>query len=218
MFFQKLSQPKVSYTTTYIENYLKSTKNRKLHLGCGENIIPTWLNSDLNEGEGRVSIDVTSDFALPRASFKYIYSEHLIEHVSYESGQKMLSECYRVLKVGGKIRVATPNLAFLIDIYQNPSSKLNKKYLTWAVKNFSPYAPKYLPGFLLNNFVRAWGHQFIYDQDTLTLALKSAGFTQIKRVKPHESKDPSFLGLEFHARDMGDEFYGLETLILEAQK
>ncbi len=218
MFFSTKTKSRANISDILIQTYLKNSKLRKLQLGCGENMITGWLNSDLNEGDNRISLDVTAHFPLPSASFKYIYSEHLIEHVSFEDGQKMLKECFRIMKKGARIRIATPNLSFLVDIYNHQQDPLNRRYLRWAIKNFSPYASRNHPGFLINNFVRAWGHQFIYDKSTLSLALRQVGFSNIKNCQLFKSVDPVFSNLEFHAKDLGNEFYSLETLILEAVK
>jgi predicted SAM-dependent methyltransferase len=50
--------------------------------------------------------------------FDYVFSEHMIEHVSYAEGLLMLRECLRVLKPGGRIRIATPSLEVLLDLYK----------------------------------------------------------------------------------------------------
>ena len=64
-----------------------------------------------------VYMDATALFPLPDASFDYIFSEHVIEHMSYADGGRMLRECLGVLKPGGRIRIATPNLVRLLGLY-----------------------------------------------------------------------------------------------------
>jgi len=39
-----------------------------------------------------------------------IYSSHLLEHFSIEEAKRLLSECFRVLRPGGAIRIAVPSL------------------------------------------------------------------------------------------------------------
>ncbi len=50
----------------------------------------------------------------------------MIEHTPYPQGFLMLSECYRILREGGIIRIITTNLAFLIDLYKNDKSDVQK--------------------------------------------------------------------------------------------
>ena len=64
-------------------------------------------------------LDATQTFPLPDCSFDYIFSEHMIEHVTYQNGKRMILECYRVLKPGGLLRISTPDLSFLVDLYKD---------------------------------------------------------------------------------------------------
>jgi len=94
-----------------IAAYLRSHDITKLQLGAGENIRPDWLNTDLHD-YGRpadlVYLDVRRPFPFPDESFDLVFSEHMLEHLEYEEGLRCLVECRRVLRPGGRIRIATP--------------------------------------------------------------------------------------------------------------
>lgn len=202
-----------------IAKYLRDHSVHKLHLGCGFNILPTWLNTDRRPGSkrlGTVRLDATKRLPFDDGQFHYIFSEHMIEHLSFEDGGKMLRECRRVLQPGpdgGKIRITTPDLAFLVALHAEPKSDLQERYVAWAARHSS------LSGthdcFVINNFVRAWGHQFIYDERTLRASLDEAGFTKIVRRKLNESEDSALSGLEHDSR-MPTGFLALESMTLEA--
>ena len=101
-----------------IEDYLARGGPAKLHIGCGENLLEGWLNSDLYPGSDRVlHFDATGRFPFADATFDYVFSEHMIEHVPYEGALSMLRECRRVLKPGGRARISTPDLRFLVGLY-----------------------------------------------------------------------------------------------------
>src|SRR3954451_18626949 len=88
-----------------VDRYLARHKVRKLQIGCGDNLHDGWLNADLFPRSASViHLDATALFPFGDESFDYVFSEHMIEHVPYEQGLRMLSECHRVLKRGGKIR------------------------------------------------------------------------------------------------------------------
>src|SRR5205823_1818504 len=92
-----------------IDGYLREHGVRKLHLGAAENVHPGWLNTDLHSyghGGELVYLDVRKPFPLPDASFDFVFSEHMLEHLTYEEGQQCLGECLRVLRPGGTIRTA----------------------------------------------------------------------------------------------------------------
>jgi predicted SAM-dependent methyltransferase len=137
----------------------------------------------------------------------------MIEHIPYRAGCSMLRECFRVLKSNGTIRISTPDLRFLIDLYNHP----HNDYIGWATGRFIPWAPIADRTFVINNFVRDWGHQFIYDEPTLSAALGGTGFVNIVSQKLQESDIEALRGLENENR-MPPGFLSLENLTLEANK
>jgi predicted SAM-dependent methyltransferase len=201
-----------------IKSYLSEQKIRKLHIGCGENILFSWLNADyFPHSDNILHCDATSKFRFEDEVFDYVFSEHVIEHLSCLDGYAMLSECYRVLKDKGKIRISTPDLQFLIDLYRNDKSELEKEYVRWATDCFIKNAPYYDCTFVINNFVRDWGHVFIYDEKTLSSLLRCVGFTEITRCDLNESRVEALANLE-HEKRMPKGFLKLETFTLEATK
>lgn len=209
-----------------IEEYINQHDIRKLHIGCGCNILNGWLNADLfSSPSGVVYINAADSFPVKDNTFDYIFSEHMIEHISYSKGLKMLSECYRTLRKNGKIRISTPNLMFLIDFYKENKSKLQEDYIKWSIKSFIKDAPDYAgvklsnynDTFVLNSFVRDWGHSFIYDEKTLRLSLERVGFTNITRCELKESESEALRNLEDESK-MAKGFLRLVTFSLEGTK
>lgn len=200
-----------------VREYLNSFGVRKLHIGCGKHVLVGWLNTDfLPYCPNIVHLDATRPFAFDDATFDYVYSEHMIEHISYQAGQHMLKECHRVLNASGKIRISTPDLAFLLDLYQNKKSQLQVNYIKWATQ-LSAGDGKDNAVFVINNFMRSWGHTFIYDENTLRQAMTDAGFVNIVKRPLQESEDPILRNLENESR-MPPGFLRLESLTLEARK
>jgi predicted SAM-dependent methyltransferase len=141
----------------------------------------------------------------------------MIEHLTYAEGRRCLEECHRVLRPGGRIRVATPSLRRVADLYGNDLTELQKRYLQWTVDVFVADADAALPGFAVNNMLRNFGHQFVYDEQTLRHALESVGFADVREWPVGESDDPALVGLERHMRSVA-EFNAYETLVLEGRK
>jgi len=201
-----------------IESYFAEREIRKLHIGCGGNILGDWLNSDFfPSSDSILHLDATGAFPFANDTFDYIFSEHMIEHIPYSNGLAMLSECHRILRNNGKIRISTPNLQFLIDLYRDNKSELQREYIKWATDNFIKSAPYYDDTFVINNFVRDWGHLFIYDIKTLRSSLEKAGFINIIRCNLNESNDETLQNLE-NVKRMPEGFLKLESIALEGTK
>lgn len=201
-----------------IDDYLKTHKVKKLHLGCGLNIIDMWLNSDLIGNDLIIPIDLNKKLPIKNSSFDFVYSEHVLEHFDYIQGRKILCEIYRILKQGSIVRLAIPDLKFIIGLYKKNKTSLQKNYIRWAIDTCLKNVEVYKESFVINNFFRAWGHQFIYDYDTLKLTLEKIGFKNIKKYKPGESKNQHLKGLELHWKVIGKDFNNLETVVIEANK
>jgi predicted SAM-dependent methyltransferase len=201
-----------------ISEYIVSQPKRRLHLGAGRMYMRGWLNTDLSgNGLNFAKVDVTKPFPLPDDSIDYIYTEHMVEHLEYKLFVNMLSECKRVMRAEGVIRIVTPSLLFLISLMQESNISINRRYIDWAVEKFTPFAPANLSGFVVNNFVRAWSHKFIYDPETLSTTLRVAGFHDLVECKLGESEHPDLRGLEKVHR-LPDGFLELESMIIEASK
>jgi predicted SAM-dependent methyltransferase len=196
---------------------MRESSLKKLHIGCGDNHLEGWLNSDIYPKKGDVFLDATKVFQLSSDTYDYIYSEHMIEHLPYQSCLNLLSESYRVLKPGGTIRLSTPDLKFLIDLYIPNKSDIQVEYMKWSVGKSVKDIKTYADVFVINKFMHSWGHTFIYDEKTLKFALEQTGFANITKQKLSFSADPEINGLEY-TRRLQPGFLELESLILEAKK
>ncbi|MBI5772851.1 MAG: methyltransferase domain-containing protein [Verrucomicrobia bacterium] len=200
-----------------IRDYLQAHTVRKLQIGCGRNLLPGWLNTDIFcAAPGAVYLDGTKPFPLPDASFDYVFSEHIIEHVPYLDGQKLLRECHRILKPGGRIRISTPNLLNIISLAAPGQEEAKQSYIKWSVDTHISRIGVHLPGVVINNFFWDFLHYFVYDPATLRHALESAGFKDVKVCPPGKSDDPNLNGIECHGKIIGEEYNLFETMVLEA--
>ncbi|MCX8042747.1 MAG: methyltransferase domain-containing protein, partial [Desulfobacterota bacterium] len=89
-----------------------------LNLGCGNRYHPDWVNVDVrSNGNGVISHDLKKPMPFDDASFVAVYHSHLLEHFPKEYAPIFLRECFRVLKPGGIIRVAVPDLEQIARLY-----------------------------------------------------------------------------------------------------
>jgi predicted SAM-dependent methyltransferase len=204
-----------------ISGYLRDHAVAKLQIGAGgAKGYATWLNTDIEPQAGEAYLDATKPFPIPDGALSYIFSEHLFEHLSYREGGAMLRECRRTLKPGGKIRMATPNLLTLIQLFQDPKSEAARNYMQGKLG--ADYWPEELPRtvspecVILNYEMRCWGHRFLYDERSLRQSVEQAGFQSIKAFTPGESDDPELANLEIRHKVGPHAVNDYETMVLQA--
>ena len=91
---------------------------RYVNLGCGSRCHPAWINIDIAPcGPGVIAHDLSQGIPLPDSSCDVVYHSHLVEHLRPEDALRFMKECYRVLRAGGILRVATPDLEHICRLY-----------------------------------------------------------------------------------------------------
>lgn len=89
-----------------------------LNLGCGARYHPAWINLDLAPVDASVRrFDVTRPLPFANATFDAVYHSHLLEHLPREDAAPFLCECRRVLRPGGVLRIAVPDLEAIVRLY-----------------------------------------------------------------------------------------------------
>jgi predicted SAM-dependent methyltransferase len=197
--------------------YFENHPEPKLQIGGSWHLLEGWLNTDIEPIPGAVQMDATRCFPFADAAFAYVFTEHMIEHVPYEQGARMLAECHRVLRKGGVLRVATPDLARIAGLYSDHPTAAQQRYLDWFCETFVPAGQPKTRVAAINAHFRLWGHQFIYDEATLADALRAAGFTSVTKHPLGESAHPALSGLE-NTQRYPDGLLDFESLALEASK
>ena len=199
--------------TAIVRRYLRSTDQPRLQIGGGPNLLEGWLNSDLVHGE--IFLNVTRRFPIPDASLAYVFTEHMIEHVSEQQGMHVIREAHRVLRSGGVFRVTTPDLRKVITIYEDDNSSVALEEYLGFLNETLPNEPHPRAAQMLNTYMRAWGHQYVYDEEDLTSKLIEAGFSEVTRVDPGQSEHEPLRGLESHEPSWAN---AAEAMCLEAVK
>ena len=200
-----------------LRRYKKENNIYKLNLGCGDTYLKGWLNTDIFPKSRRIFfLDATKEFPFENKIFDYVFSEHMIEHISYNNGKEMIRECFRVLKNNGRIRISTPNINFLIELVNVPS-QINKRYLDFFFELNKDYGINKDVVYVVNDFMRSHGHLFIYSPEILKSMLKDAGFIDIKFHSINKSDIKVFRNLENDKR-MPEGLLALETFTIEGKK
>lgn len=160
-----------------------SSRPARLHIGCGQQSIPGWINID---NQGLPGVDQVLDVrkGLPFADVSSIYAEHFLEHLGLDDGLAFLAECRRVLRPDGILRLSTPNLDWVVLTHYRGPQTGDAEAREDAIR--------------LNRAFHGWGHQFLYNRAMLAAALRSAGFARAEFCRYGESEVPELKGLERH--------------------
>jgi predicted SAM-dependent methyltransferase len=204
---------------TRIDAYLASHDVRKLQIGAGPNNLDGWLNTDIEPRAGQVFLDASKPFPIPDDSIHYIYAEQVIEHIPFDGGMAMLRESHRVLAPGGILRIATPDLARLLALFDERSSPEEERFMQAQLKMSKlNVPPRERPLFILNTYSQAWGHRFLYDPQTLGSAAQVAGFREVQFKRHRESDHPALANVERHIDIIGRDIDEYVTMIVEVTK
>lgn len=87
------------------------TKMKKLNFGCGEKILPGYVNIDIVQLPG-VDIVINLDktpYPFQDNEFDEIYADNVIEHL--KSFIEVIEELQRILKPGGKLIIKVPHFS-----------------------------------------------------------------------------------------------------------
>jgi SAM-dependent methyltransferase len=213
-----ISQPRRS---RQIRRYLDSNDVRRLRLGAGRHLDEGWLSADLVPlTKDTIYLDATRPLPMPDASFDFILCEHMIEHISLRDARSLLVECRRVLRRGGVLRLVTPNLDRLLDMTWAPIPDEPSQFYISTMNSELPEIPAGdtdNPVYVLNRVMHDWGHQFLYNQRTLTTLLLDAGFSNVEACTPFVSAHPELTAVDRHHEEVGERMNEIESLLLEAR-
>ncbi len=112
-------------------------------------------------------------FPMADDSIEAIYTSHLVGNFTRGVALSCMKECHRVLKRGGVLRVATPDLDAWVREYDpmNPDRFLNLFYL---------------PGVRGHKNLVKW----VYNAHSLRALLKEAGFAEVTRCRMRKGRCP----------------------------
>jgi predicted SAM-dependent methyltransferase len=112
-----------------------------------------------------------------------------MEHLTIDEGQRCLRDWFRLLQPGGTLRIATPDLQYLVERYQTA-------WRDQAWLALPEYAFIQTRAQMMNVAFRWWDHRYLYDGEELERRLREAGYVAVRRCTLGESAVPGLSGLE----------------------
>ena len=141
--------------------------------------------------------DATKSIPLQTSSVDCIYTSHMVEHLSQKGVRSFLKEVKRVLKVGGVVRIAVPDLRIAVDDYleKNDADAFMRGILVQAPE-INTLKQK------INLFVSGYRHQqWMYDGASLSKLLIEMGFSSAEVCKDGKTNIIDADGLNLHERE-----------------
>jgi predicted SAM-dependent methyltransferase len=221
------------------EGHLMATR-LKLHLGCGPTVVPGWENVDkspsvylarfprlrrvlhragvIDDAQGKgfpsgiVHADVSRRLPYADGSASYVYSSHLIEHLSRWQALRFVRECRRVLRPGGIMRVATPDLNAIVEAYRavdrtSDGEQTRADTMMAQLGMFRELQANHVQR-LIHRVASGSYHQWLYDSESLIRLLTEGGFNETRICSYRKGETPDLDQLEHRP----------ESLIVEARR
>jgi|SRR3989338_2205023 len=189
-----------------LRNKLRKLKHPiYLNLGSGPRGLTSsnWINVDgYKDTNVMYCMDFNSRFPFEDNCFDGIFCEHVLEHFNIENGQRLLSECCRVLRPGGCLRIIVPDGEKIMKAYfDTPSELLERRSVnsSCAMEAVNSY------------FRQRYEHQIAYDEELLKYQFLLAGFSQVSRASFGNGKVSGAVIID-------DKKYEWESLYMEAVK
>ena len=194
----------------------------KINLGCGSSPTPGYVNIDnsptvrlanspigfllrgkreFRETIRRMNVRYGSATKIPVADScaDVLFTSHMLEHLDRPEARTFLTEAKRVLRPGGVLRVAVPDLSKLVDYYNRTGDA--DGFMEWMLT--CEEKPKSLGAKVRYLFAGFRHHHWMYDQASLCSLLREAGFESPTSVPPGETTiaDPGELNLREREND-----------------
>lgn len=147
-----------------------------LHVGCNTRKLSGYINVDVRETPATDIVANCWDISgIENDSVSFIYSRHMLEHISLENAKKTFLHWFNLLKTGGVVNIVVPDIEFHARQILGLSKSTFSNQTVHACAGFWGWKNKNRGGEVIDS--HAWGYTF----ETLKKELKIAGFTDINR-------------------------------------
>lgn len=171
-----MSLDKMLERQKFVLDLPKTKEGLFLHLGCGPNVFEGFVNVDkFVQKPGIKSWDI-GKIPLPENSVDSIYSSHSLEHLNIRDGIKALRNWYKILREGGTLYLAVPDLR---EICKKMATDSKENVQSWWIYTLFGYqAPTESKGLDVPDEPGQY-HMSGYTGETLKHELIGAGFDEI---------------------------------------
>jgi predicted SAM-dependent methyltransferase len=110
----------------------------RLHLGCGANPLPGWINIDRVARAPGVTTDIdVTCLPFPDRSVDAVLAEHVFEHFSFEEEAKVWPEMARVLRVGSELTIEVPDFEWICATFLQAKDEWRAFYVVGHADHYA---------------------------------------------------------------------------------
>ncbi len=168
-----------------VNELISKSEPIRLELGAGYRKIAGWTTVD-NNGMCDITMTLRDKLPFPDGSIEEIYASHILEHFHHPELMFILSECHRVLRFGGKIRIVVPDAALYIQDYIAKDFSKLSNYIN-EEDGYFVHSPIDLVNLVAYDRYSAHEHGYMFDSDCILKVLSLAGF-QGEKIRTFDEK------------------------------
>jgi predicted SAM-dependent methyltransferase len=204
------------WKSMFVRKRFRNSDNLLVNIAPGAHGRIGWVNVDVFRGPNiNCLYDCRKSLPFPDESVRAIFCEHFFEHLDYtEEIPSFLSECHRVLKKNGVMRLILPDAEKYLRAYCADTWQALREIRGMSQDNRDPYfhCEYHTPIELINVLFRqGHEHKFAHDFESVKYSLQLCGFSEIRRQTYGVSWMPQEMVLDQTIR-------ASESLYVEARK
>jgi len=138
-----------------------------------------WVNVDLAGHPVDLAWNLARPLPFKSSSVDAIFHEHVMEHLPLAKGFAFVQECFRLLKLGGVLRIGVPDAGRYLQSYceDDPSAFLEANRPGRPTRMLS-----------IQEIFYRYQHRCMYDLETLQFVCAAAGFAMVEQRPFGESR------------------------------
>lgn len=140
----------------------QSVNGLKLNIGAGTTTLPGYVPIDRKQGGEAYPLRYNDGMPVADECADEVYAAHVLEHFGFREVEDVVREWVRVLKPGGRLRVAVPDLTHIAKAHLRRRPEPYLAYLMGAQTDEDDF------------------HKSAFDHETLTAVLRGAGLVRIR--------------------------------------
>jgi putative methyltransferase (TIGR04325 family) len=176
---------------TWEEN---SELQRCVNLGCGSRFLADWLNLDFAPRPPHVlGWNLRNGIPLPDSFVDAVYHSNLIEHFTPADARAFVGECLRVLRPGGILRIAAPDLEYITRCYLENLDKARQgdavgaERYEWSVIELLDQLVRHTSG---GEMLRYWAQKDVPAEDYVLRRVGTEYLNARKHILLHPPRFP----------------------------